>query len=97
MSLTGNQSVESLDYVDFGYVNCASMKLEQIYLMNDTTVDTNWVINYVKFILKKNIKQELLQLKKKKIWIYVMIVLFLILMYLMELSMGLLKFCFIYL
>ena len=53
MSLTGNQSVESLDYIDFGYVNCASMKIEPIYLMNDTTVDTNWVINYVKFIPKK--------------------------------------------
>ena len=53
MSLTGNQSIESLDYIDFGYVNCASMKIEPIYLMNDTTVDTNWVINYVKFIPKK--------------------------------------------
>ena len=53
MSLTGNQSVESLDYIDFGYVNCSSMKIEPIYLMNDTTVDTNWVINYVKFIPKK--------------------------------------------
>jgi len=53
MSLTGNQSVESLDYIDFGHVNCASMKIEPIYLMNDTQVDTNWVINYVKFIPKK--------------------------------------------
>ena len=53
MSLTGNQSVESLDYIDFGYVNCASMKIEPIYLMNDTTVDTNWNINYVKFIPRK--------------------------------------------
>ena len=53
MSLTGNQSVESLDYIDFGHVNCSSMKIEPIYLMNDTTVDTNWVINYVKFIPKK--------------------------------------------
>ena len=53
MSLTGNQSVESLDYIDFGYVNCASMKIEPIYLMNDTTVDTNWVINYVKFVPRK--------------------------------------------
>ena len=53
MSLTGNQSVESLDYIDFGYVNCASMKIEPIYLMNDTQVDTNWVINYVKFIPRK--------------------------------------------
>jgi len=53
MSLTGNQSVESLDYIDFGYVNCASMKIEPIFLMNDTQVDTNWVINYVKFIPRK--------------------------------------------
>ena len=53
MSLTGNQSVESLDYIDFGHVNCASMKIEPIYLMNDTTVDTNWVINYVKFVPRK--------------------------------------------
>jgi hypothetical protein len=53
MSLTGNQSVESLDYIDFGYVNCASMKIEPIFLMNDTQVDTNWTINYVKFIPRK--------------------------------------------
>ena len=53
MSLTGNQSVESLDYIDFGYVNCASMKIEPIFLMNDTQVDTNWAINYVKFIPRK--------------------------------------------
>ena len=53
MSLTGNQSVESLDYIDFGYVNCASMKIEPIFLMNDTQVDTNWAINYVKFIHRK--------------------------------------------
>ena len=53
MSLTGNQSVESLDYIDFGYVNCSSMKIEPIFLMNDTQVDTNWVINYVKFIPRK--------------------------------------------
>ena len=54
MSLTGNQSVESLDYIDFGYVNCASTKIQPIYLMNDTQVDTNWQINYVKFVQKKN-------------------------------------------
>ena len=54
MSLTGNQSVESLDYIDFGYVNCASIKIQPIYLMNDTQVDTNWTINYVKFIQKKS-------------------------------------------
>jgi len=53
MSLTGNQSVESLDYIDFGYVNCASQKIEPIFLMNDTQVDTNWAINYVKFIPRK--------------------------------------------
>jgi len=53
MSLTGNQSVESLDYIDFGYVNCASTKIQPIYLMNDTQVDTNWTINYVKFVQKK--------------------------------------------
>ena len=54
ISLTGNQSVESLDYIDFGYVNCSSTKVQPIYLMNDTEVDTNWTINYVKFIPKKN-------------------------------------------
>ena len=54
MSLTGNQSVESLDYIDFGYVNCTSTKIQPIYLMNDTQVDTNWQINYVKFIQRKN-------------------------------------------
>ena len=54
MSLTGNQSVESLDYIDFGYVNCSSTKIQPIYLMNDTQVDTNWAINYVKFVPKKN-------------------------------------------
>ena len=54
MSLTGNQSVESLDYIDFGYVNCASTKIQPIYLMNDTQVDTNWTINYVKFVPRKN-------------------------------------------
>jgi len=54
MSLTGNQSVESLDYIDFGYVNCSSTKIQPIYLMNDTQVDTNWTINYVKFIQKKS-------------------------------------------
>ncbi len=53
MSLTGNQSVESLDYIDFGQVNCASTKIEAIYLMNDTQVDTNWTINYVKFTPRK--------------------------------------------
>jgi len=54
MSLTGNQSVESLDYIDFGYVNCSSTKIQPIYLMNDTEVDTNWTINYVKFIPNKS-------------------------------------------
>ena len=54
ISLTGNESVESLDYIDFGYVNCASTKIQPIYLMNDTQVDTNWTINYVKFIQKKS-------------------------------------------
>ena len=54
MSLTGNQSVESLDYIDFGYVNCSSTKVQPIYLMNDTEVDTNWTINYVKFTPRKN-------------------------------------------
>ena len=44
--------MESLDYIDFGYVNCASTKIQPIYLMNDTQVDTNWTINYVKFIIK---------------------------------------------
>ena len=53
MSLTGNESVEYLDYIDFGHVNCSSMKIEPIYLMNDTTVDTNWTINYIKFIPRK--------------------------------------------
>ena len=46
--------MESLDYFDFGYVNCESMKNRPIYLMNDTQVDTNWVINNVKFIPKKH-------------------------------------------
>ena len=54
ISLTGNQSVESLDYIDFGYVNCSSTKIQPIYLMNDTEVDTNWTINYVKYTPKKN-------------------------------------------
>ena len=53
LSLTGNESVESLDYIDFGYVNCASHKVEKMYLLDDTEVDTNWKINYVKFIPKK--------------------------------------------
>ena len=46
--------MESLNFIDFGYVNCASTKIQPIYLMNDTQVDTNWTINYVKFIQKKN-------------------------------------------
>ena len=53
LSLTGNESVESLDYIDFGYVNCASKKTEKIYLLDDTEVDTNWKINYIKFTPKK--------------------------------------------
>ena len=53
MCLTGNQSIESLDYIDFCYVNYSNMKLEPIFLMNDTQVSINWVINYVKFIPRK--------------------------------------------
>ncbi len=45
--------MESLDYIDFGYVNCEGMKIKPIYLMNDTQVDTIWVKNNVKFIPKK--------------------------------------------
>ena len=66
MSLTGNQSVESLDYIDFGYVNCASMKIEPIYLMNDTTVDTNWTINYVKFIPRKTYGAGTITIEEKE-------------------------------
>ena len=53
MSLAGNQSVESLDYRDFGYANCFSLKIEPIYLMNDSTVNINEMVNYVKFIPRK--------------------------------------------
>lgn len=52
LSFTGNESVESLDYVNFGYVNCASRKIVNMFLMNETEVDTNWKINYVKFVPK---------------------------------------------
>ena len=54
MSLTGNQSVESLDYINFGQIICSSMKIVPIYLMNDKTIDKIWVINYAKFIPKKH-------------------------------------------
>ena len=52
LSLTGNESIESSDMIDFGYVNCASKKIQNLYLMNETDVDTNWKINYVKFVPK---------------------------------------------
>ena len=66
MSLTGNQSVESLDYIDFGYVNCSSCKIEPIYLMNDTQVDTNWTINYVKFVHKKTYGHGTVTIEEKE-------------------------------
>ena len=53
LSLTGNESVESLDYVDFGYVNCASKKIIKMFLMDETEVDTNWKITYEKFLHPK--------------------------------------------
>ena len=53
LSLTGNESVESLDYVDFGYVNCASKKIIKMFLMDETEVDTNWKITYEKFVSPK--------------------------------------------
>ena len=53
LSITGNESIESSDCIDFGYVNCASKKIQYLYLMNETDVDTNWKITYVNLVLKK--------------------------------------------
>ncbi|MCQ2816949.1 MAG: hypothetical protein MJ252_06765 [archaeon] len=53
LSLTGNQSKPNMDdCINFGYVNCASKKIEEIYLMDETEVPTNWKISFVKFIPK---------------------------------------------
>ena len=52
ISTTGNDSVEGFDFIDFGKVNCESYKKASLFLKNITEVETDWKINYIKFIPK---------------------------------------------
>jgi len=55
LSLTGNESVaQERELIDFGYVNVESQANSEFYILNETDVGTNWVLNYVQF-KKKNI------------------------------------------
>lgn len=54
LSTTGNDAVEGPNFLDFGSVNCESYKKGSIYLKNLTEVETDWSINYLKFIPKKS-------------------------------------------
>jgi hypothetical protein len=53
ISTTGNDSIEGLNLIDFGKVNCESYKKSCIYLKNITEVESDWVINYIKHIPKE--------------------------------------------
>ena len=52
LSVTGNDAVESINFIDFGSVNCESFKKSCIYIKNETDVYSDWSINYHKFTLK---------------------------------------------
>ena len=52
LSVTGNDVIESLNYLDFGSVNCESFKKSCIFLKNETDVYSDWSINYHKFTKK---------------------------------------------
>lgn len=53
ISTTGNESIESSKFINFGNVNCESFKKSSIYLTNETEVESKWTVNYVKFISHK--------------------------------------------
>jgi hypothetical protein len=50
---TGNSSLESSSFIDFGFVNCESNRRIVLYLSNETEVQTKWSINYLKHTPKK--------------------------------------------
>lgn len=52
LSVTGNDAIESPNFVDFGSVNCESYKKSCIYIKNETDVYSDWSINYHKFTIK---------------------------------------------
>jgi hypothetical protein len=54
LSTTGNESIQSLNLIEFGLVNCESFRKTTIYISNVSEVDTRWSINYVKHVPKKN-------------------------------------------
>jgi hypothetical protein len=54
LSTTGNDAIEGPNFIDFGSVNCESFKKATIYLKNLTDVLSDWQINYIKFVPKKN-------------------------------------------
>lgn len=53
LSTTGNDSIESPNFVDFGFTNCESYKKYSIFIKNETEVESKWTINYIKFTGKK--------------------------------------------
>ena len=53
MSVTGNDSIKSDNIINFESVSCESFKKSVLFLKNETCVETDWSINYNKFIIKK--------------------------------------------
>lgn len=54
ISLTGNDAIESENFLNFGSVNCESNKKSVIFIKNETDVYSDWSINYHKHAAKKN-------------------------------------------
>lgn len=48
ISTTGNESIESSNVIDFGYVSCESFKRMSLFIINQTEVETKWSIYAVK-------------------------------------------------
>jgi len=53
ISVTGNDAIESDNFIDFGSVNCESFKKSVLFIKNETDVYSDWSINYHKFVPKK--------------------------------------------
>lgn len=53
ISVTGNDALESGNYIDFGSVSCESFKKSVLFIKNETDVFSDWSINYHKFVGKK--------------------------------------------
>jgi len=53
ISITGNDAIESGNFIDFESVNCESFKKSVLFIKNETNVLSDWSINYHKLSVKK--------------------------------------------